>query len=44
MQTLIKPCVVTNCGWGAASIPAQAEALCACVREEEEKEKGRDEL
>jgi hypothetical protein len=32
MQTLIKPCVVKNCGWAAASIPAKAEELCACAQ------------
>jgi hypothetical protein len=42
MQTLIKPCVVENCGWAAASIPAKAAELCACVTRESEGEK--DEL
>jgi hypothetical protein len=42
MTTLIKPCVVKNCGWAATSIPAKAEALCACARRESEV--GRDEL
>lgn len=48
MQTLIKPCVVKNCGWGAVSVPAKAEALCKCVDAEDgEREigkEGRDEL
>ncbi|TID22740.1 hypothetical protein E6O75_ATG01914 [Venturia nashicola] len=43
MQTLIKPCVVKNCGWGAVGVPKKAEALCKCVAEQAESG-ARDEL
>lgn len=42
MQSLIKPCVVNNCGWGAVGVPSKAEKLCKCV--EELKSGRRDEL
>lgn len=42
MQTLIKPCVVKNCGWSAVGVPAKAEKLCKCV--DEQGSGGRDEL
>jgi hypothetical protein len=38
MQSLVKPCVISACGFGiASSIPGQAEKLCECVRTEKEK-------
>ncbi|KAE9970043.1 hypothetical protein EG328_006509 [Venturia inaequalis] len=44
MQTLIKPCVVKNCGWSAVGVPKKAEALCRCVGEAGRGGEGKDEL
>lgn len=44
MQSLIKPCVVKNCGWSAVGVPAKAEALCKCVEGAERAREGKDEL
>lgn len=44
MQTLIKPCVVKNCGWSALGVPAKAEKLCKCVAGLENGGSGKDEL
>ena len=47
MQTLVKKCILNDCGWWIASgIASKAEALRSCVWSEEEKAKkaGRNEL